>query len=82
MFSCNLTSPHSTETGETDKTLTRKSVGQLVTANLNSWTQSDGCLPFSLTRQKILEPKFSHQLAGAMANLTNSQLDENFVFEN
>ena len=61
-LSCNLTWPHSLETGESDKTLTRKSVGQLVTANLTSWAQSDGCLPFSVTRQKILEPKFGHQL--------------------
>ena len=70
----NLTS---LKTGESDKTLTRKSVGQLVTANLTSWTLSDGCLSFSVTRQKILEPKFGHQLSGAMAKLANSQLDEN-----
>ena len=73
--------PHSIETGESDKTLTGKSVGQLVTANLTSWTQSDGCLSFSVTRQKILEPKFGHQLAGAMAKLANSQLDENSLLK-
>ena len=76
-FFLQLELPHSRETGESDKTLTGKSVGQLVTANLTSWTLSDGCLSFSVTRQKILEPKFGHQLAGAMAKLANSQLDEN-----